>query len=1165
MQRRELRANAAPMVLILGIGIFGIVAAGVAGFALDGPQLAREITGVAVAAAQTPPGGTAAGTAAALGFEAAPMHLMRHADIHGDRIVFTYEDDLWLVDARGGDASRLTSHPGVEVNARFSPDGRLVAFTGQYDGGTDVYVMDARGGAPRRLTHHPSADQVMGWHPDGERVLFRSARTHPHGQFELWLVPLRGGMPEKVPVDRGGLAAFSPDGRSLAYNRISRETRTWKRYQGGMAQDIWLARLDGPEAGRGDERDAAGASVERVTDWEGTDNYPMWEDEGLFFTSDREDDTLNLYRLDPATGEATRLTAYRDYDVKEPASGPGRIVFRQGEQLHVLHLDSGEIDDIEVRIPSDLVRVRPRLVPVEPEVGGFGLSPAGERLVLEARGEILTFPADEGEPRNLTGTSGTREKHPAWSPDGRRVVFISDRTGEEELWLVDHRGGEWRQLTRQGGGMLLPPVWSPDGEHILFGDMFMRLNLVDVESGRVTVIDRGEYDDAWERWGIQDYVWSPDSRWVAYSRNGDNMHEVILLYSLDTGETSAVTDPMSTSWSPSFDPEGRFLWFLSNRTFEPLMGRQDQNFVFLEMARPYLVLLRGDRRSPFLPDQGDVAVNGDGDAGDGAGESDQVGDSGATAAVRIDLPGLADRVLAADGVAAGNYFRLEATADGCLFLRKNEPEFLKYQNVNDRTTGELDLVSYDLDDQKTETLLGGIANYHLSADGEKLVYRAGDRYGVVSAGQQGEVGDGLVDLSGIRIRVQRRDEFAQMFREAWRIQRDWFYDPDLHGVDWDAVYEKYARFVPEVGTRGDLNYLIGEMIAELNVGHTYVWGGDLDDGVEPVQTGMLAADFRRQEGADFYRIDQIVPAVAGEPNARSPLAEPGLPVQEGDYLIAIDGREIRVGDNVWAALEDRAGRVVEIAVNDRPRVEGARRFRVETLRSERGVRYRAWVDATRRQVDELSGGRIGYLHLPNMMEPGLVEFGRWFYPQALRPAFIIDDRFNGGGFVGDMIIDRLERRLWGVTKPREGGVGRNPERAFHGPLVVLVNELTGSNGEYFAQAIKSRELGTVVGTRTWGGAVGIEPHQDLMDLGAVTPPQFGLYGLTGEWLIEGRGVEPHLVVENPPAEVVAGRDPQLEAAVEMLLRRLEEEGDSWAIPPVPDFPVKSRRGGPGRR
>jgi len=1072
----------------------------------------------------------------------AATHLMRYADIHGDLLVFTYENDLWLVDAAGGDARRLTSHPGNERFAKFSPDGERIAFTAGYDGGNDVYVMDVRGGEPQRLTWHPGPDFVLGWHPDGDRVLFRSVRVSPMREFETYLISAGGGMPERLSIDRGGLASLSPDGDKLAYNRISRENRTWKRYRGGMAQDIWVA-------------DFTTGAIDRITDWDGTDNFPMWHDGRIYFNSDREDGTLNLYAHDVATGVVTRLTDYDDYDVKYPSLGDGRIVYQYGEQLHVLDLAAGAVRRVDVRVPSDRIRMRPEYVSVSPTTGAFNLSPGGERLLLEARGEILNLPAEEGDPVDLTHTSASREKNAAWSPDGKWIAFVSDRTGEEEIWLTDQQGQTTKQLTKDGDGYLLQPVWSPDSKHLIYSDKFMHLNLVEVPGGKTEVIARGEYDDAWERWGIQDYAWSPCSRWVVYSMMGANMNESIYLYSLDNGKTTRLTDDWHTDWSPSFSPDGKYLYFLSNRTFEPVMGFQDQTHVFLDMGRAYVVLLDAAATSPFIFEDVLVETDADGDEDDEEGDEEKQDDETATL---IDLNGIAGRVLACEGFAAGNWFRLEAIEGGFLALQKTGHEFLKYQNVNDETTDLLDLVKYSLEDAETTTLLSSLNNYHLSADGQKLVYRAASTYGIVDAGAAASLGDGDVDLSGVRLRVVRGEEYLQIFDEAWRIQRDWFYDPGMHGLDWQAIGEKYRRFVPDCGNRGDLNYLIGEMIAELNIGHTYIFGGDYAPGGARVGVGLLGAEFAAQRGDDRYRISRIVPGVSWRDAERSPLTAPGCPVRAGQYLLAVDGQEVQVGDNVYRHLEDKAGRMVTLTVNDRPVAEGATTCRVRTIGWEGAIRYREWVADNRAAVETRGDGRIGYMHLPNMMEAGLIEFAKAFYPLYEKEALIIDERYNGGGFVGDMIIDRLERRLWSLDQPREGKMGRSPERCFHGPIVVLINEDTGSNGEYFAYAIKAKRLATVMGVRTWGGAVGIEPHQGMVDGSGTTPPQFAPIGLDGAWIIEGHGVDPDIVVMNEPADVVAGRDAQLEAAVAHLLETLAQSGERWRLPTRPDYPDKSK-------
>lgn len=1087
-------------------------------------------------------------------------HLMRYADVHGDTIVFTYENDLWLVPADGGDARRITRDEGREYLAKFSPDGKLIAFTAQYDGGSDVYVMDATGGVPRRLTYHPADDRVLGWHPDGKRVLFRSNRDWPRRGEEIYLVSIDGGMPEKLPVDRAGLASFSPDGKMIAYNRISREDRTWKRHQGGTAQDIWVGSLD-----RGD--------FHKITDWTGTDNYPMWSGDAIYFTSDRNHGTLNLFRYTP-DGKITALTDYADFDVKYPSLGDGRIVYQYGEKLHLLDLASGQSHEVPVNVISDRVRMRPELVDVKLETGSFGLSPEGDDLLLEARGEILILPEKDGGFTNLTHASASREKNAAWSPDGKWIAFISDRSGEEEVYLVDAKGEKpWRQLTRDGAGFRRQPVWSPDSRYLAFSDVRLRLNLLDVEGATQTVVDQGEYDDGWERWGIQEYVFSPDSKWIAYTKLERTIYESIFLYNVETKAQVRVTGELTEDFSPSFSPDGKYLYFLSHRTFEPVMGQVDQNHVFLNMCKPYLVLLTADEKSPFRPEdpqEGDA--NGKKDDTDASAdkqdadekEADKKDDNAkdkkerddAVKPVKIDVDGIERRIVEVEGVPAGDYYRLTAIDGGFLYLQQPELEFLKYRTVNDSTGEKLELHRYKLEDKEAKQLMSSVTNYHLSPDGAKLVYRSGDRYGIVKTGEEAKVGDGEVKLKDVRILVDRALEFLQIFDEAWRIERDWFYDPGMHGVDWPEIREKYRPLVADCGNRGDLSYLLGEMIGELNAGHTYVSGGDLESAERRIPVGLLGADFTAEPGASHYRIAHIFPATPGEPAERSPLDEPGSPVREGDYLIAIDGDEITTGENIYAHLQNKAGVLVTLTVNDKPEPAGARTRRTRTLRDEWALRYRDWVNQNRAIVDRASGGRIGYVHIPDMMEPGIIELAKVYFPQYYKQGFIIDERYNGGGFTSDMIIDRLERKVWSMGKPREGKPQPNPERCFRGPWVVLVNEDTGSSGEWFAEAIQRKGLAPIIGMRTWGGVVGIEPHQPLVDGGTITAPQFGPYGLDATWPVEGHGVDPDIAVQNEPGDVLQGRDAQLERGVQEVLKRIER-GDFPDIQ-MPAYPKKAK-------
>ena len=1074
----------------------------------------------------------------------AASHLMRFADVHDDKIVFTYEGDLWLADAAAGDARRITNGEGSELYAKFSPDGKQLAFTAGYDGGRDVYIMPTQGGVPTRLTYHPANDRVLDWYPDGQSILFRARREYPWRVEKIFRISVNGGMPEKLPVDRAGLTAISPDAERIVYNRITREHSTWKRHQGGTAQDLWMG-------------SPAQGDFKKITDWPGTDNFPMWEGENIYFTSDREHGTLNIYRMNLTTGKIDAMTRYADYDVKYPSLGTGRIVFQYGESLHLLNLADGRVTPVPVKIPSDKIRLRPTYEEVKVKKGAFSLSPTGKRMLLDARGDVLNLPVEEGQPVNVTNATVSREKNAAWSPDGKWIAFISEKTGEEEVYLVDQKGElPWRQLTAGGIGFRMHLAWSPDGKYIIFHDKFLRLVMVEVETGKMAALDQADYDDAWERWGIQDYVWSPDSKWIAYTKMEESGYDGIFLYNVERREIHRVTGELTEDWSPSFDPKGRYLYFLSNRTFKPVMGFADQNHIYLDMCRPYLVILADGEPSPFAPEESEDT---------GESEEDEKKDEekeGEIEPIKVDLKNLEHRTVVIEGAKRGNYFRLEATEKGFLYLAKTKSEFSKYQVVTDHTGGELDLYSYDLEEkdveEKTKKVISGIANYHLSFDGKKLIYRAGEDYGVIDTEQKEEVkvGDGKIELKDVRVRVDRNEEFLQIFDEGWRIQRDWFYDPGMHGLDWKAVREKYRRFVPFCGNRTDLTYLIGEMIAELNAGHTYVWGGDVKHSGPEVETGLLGVDFDTPTDSPYHRIAHIIRGLNWDDTYRSPLDAPDCPIKSGDYLIAIDGQEISSGDNVYRYLEDKSGKVITITYNDKPSAEEAKTYRAKTLDSERALRYREWVEINRAKVANATDNRIAYVHLPDMGQRGLIEFAKTFYPHHYKNGLVIDARYNGGGFTGDMIIDRLERKLWAITQPREGETLRDPERVFYGHMIVIINEDTGSNGEYFAEAIKIKGLAKLLGMRTWGGAVGIEPHQILVDDGNVTPPQFAPFGLNGEWLIEGHGVDPDIEVQNMPGDVVKGKDAQLQAAVKYILQKLKQ--DPMELPHRPVYPTKTK-------
>lgn len=1089
--------------------------------------------------------------AAALAVDAGK--LMRFADVHNEKVVFTYEGDLWLGSIHGGPARRLTRHEGGESWAKFSPDGTKIAFTGSYDGGQDVYVMDVQGGEPVRLTYHPAGDQVQEWFPDGEWILFRSrGRVYPSREYSLWKIRADGGMPEPLPVDKGGLATVSPDGRAVAYNPISREFATWKRYKGGMAMDIWVCRL---EEGR----------IEPVTDYVGNDNWPMWINDEIYFASERSK-PANIFKYSFETGKTIQVTRHQNYDVKYPSRGgpgDGTVIYQHGGELYLLDVNTGKDQRLRITIPSDRVPMRETRYPVTDYVGLFGLSPTGVRMVFDSRGDLFTVPAEKGTPRCLTeGTPASREKSPAWSPDGKWVAFYSDRTGEEELYLVDRKGdGEWIQLTDDAKGFRMQPVWSPDSTHLVFADKAMKLHLVDVEARIREIIDQGEVDTGWEDWGVQEYSFSPDGRWVVYTKVVESQLESVFLYSLDDKRVYPVTDPARNDFSPSFDPDGKYLYFLSDRTFNPIMGDLDQNHVYLNMTKPYVLILKAGEPSPFKPEEANEEVKEEKDEKEpGEGEAKEEGKKNdKVEKLAIDTKDFRRRIVEVP-VPAGNYFRLEAVKGGFLYLSKEDQEFLKYQIVNDASGPDFDLHKFDMKSKKSTKIMDGIGNYHLSRDGKKMIYRAGSTFGVVRAGEKSSAGSGKVNLARVYGKVDKKAEFIQMFNEAWRIERDFFYDMGMHGVDWNTMREKYVRLVPHCGNRSDLNYLIGEMIGELNAGHTYVYGGDRGYMTDTprVSVGLMGVDFDTSSPGDYYRIAAILPGDNGDSQYYSPLYAPDCGVEEGDYLIAVDGREVRKGDNVYARLEGKTGAIVTITYNTEPSWEGAKSYSFKPVGSERELRYRRWVENNRARVEKATRGRVAYMHIPDMMDRGLVEFAKVYYSQHYKKGLIIDDRYNGGGFTADMMLDRLERRLWSLTIPREGGILRNPENVLFGPMVLVINEYTGSNGEYFATAFRVKKMGKIVGMRTWGGAVGIEPHQDLADGGTVTPPQFAPYSpWTMEWYFEGRGVEPDVEVQNLPSDVLQGNDPQLDKAIEIVLGEVKKYYRDWDdLPPPPEYPDK---------
>jgi len=1090
--------------------------------------------------------------------------LLRFPDIYKDQVVFSYGGDLWLVSSSGGIARRITTHAGLELFPKFSPDGKWLAFTGQYDGNFNVYIIPAAGGEPKQLTFLPDPtgvpermgpnNMVITWFPDSKRILFLSRRDTFNSWFgRLFSVSIEGGLPERLPIDKGGLTSFSPDGTKIAYNRIFRNFRTWKRYMGGMAQDIAIY-------------DFKNNTYEQITDYPGTDTYPMWHGDTIYFGSDRgPEHRMNLYSYDLKTRQTRQLTRFKDFDVNWPSLGPDAIVFENGGYLYAFDPATGGTHKIAVYLPGDRDQARKHWVTVSKFITDFDLSPEGNRGVFTARGDIFTVPAKEGSIRNLTHTPRIREKYAAWSPDGKWIAYLSDRTGEDELYLVPQDGmGKETRITTDGKMFRLPPVWSPDSKKLLFADKSVRLYYVDLEAKQPLLIDQGKYGE------ITQYAWSPDSKWVAYAKAAENFYNVIYLYSLAERRITPVTSSFTDSWNPAFDPGEKYLYFVSNRDYNEVLGVFDMEFANPKATRVYVVTLRADLPSPFAPksDEAGAKKPETETPKEEKKAEEKPGEREVPKELRIDLAGIADRVVALP-IPPTRAGHLDASKDYIFYVT------MPVEGLSGPVPGETPAIHiYDLKERKDSVLMAQADHYALSFDGKKLLYSAprtpgagGEEeedagpssriYGIVDAKppdkEPRKVGDGALSLTSMRMEVDPRAEWDQMFNEVWRQQRDYFFEAAMSGVDWPKEREKYAPLLPHVANRYDLTYLLGEMVGELSTSHTYVGGGDYPD-LKPVNVGVLGADLEADAAHGLYRVKKIYPGENWDAALRSPLTEPGVGVKEGDYLLAVNGRALRVPQNPFQFFVDTANENVTLTVNSKPSEDGARNVVVKPLGSEFKLRELDWIATNRKKIEEATGGRVGYVYIPDMGGGGLNEFVKQFFPQIRKEGLIFDVRYNGGGFVDQLIFERLRRVLVGMDSARNWEPGTIPDVVFHGHLVCVTNEYAASDGDFFTFYFKKYKLGPVVGMRTWGGVRGIRGGIPLMDGGYITRPEFSLYGLDSQWLIENRGVAPDIEVDNRPDLVMKGHDPQLEKAIELVMKEIQEH--PVKLPPrPPDLPA----------
>ncbi|MBK8978914.1 MAG: PD40 domain-containing protein [Planctomycetes bacterium] len=1038
--------------------------------------------------------------------------LLRFPHLQGDRLAFTKGGDIWVAELGDLRARRLTSFDeGQELYPRISPDGTLVAFSGEYGGSRQIYVVPFTGGTPKQLTFYPDVGVLpprggydnlpLDWTPDGRHILIRSNRT-PYGERigRYFLVRADGaGLEQPLQIPEGGAATFSPDGSKLAYNIISREWRTWKRYTAGRAQDVWVY-------------DLTGNRIERITTFEGTDNFPMWVGDRIYFTSDREGGTLNLWCHELSSGVDRRVTSFADFDVLFPSRGAGGIVFEHGGALWRLDTTSERLTRLSITLADDRPWTRPRWLDCGGDFGEFTISPNAKRAVVEFRGDLFSVPAEHGEVRNLTRTPGRRERDPSWSPDGRLLAFVAEDGLDQELFVRSFGHGQETRLTTDLGAWIEGYAWSPDSRYIAVRDHACRLWVVDVRTRRA------ELRDTSPETSIGSVQWSKCGTWLCYDKLGRNGYQSIWLVRAQGGTPVQVTSDDWDDRSPSFDPGGRYLWFTSARDYQ----YGDHEF----RQRIYALLLRDDVASPTAPREDEEPIAG-------APKAEPAADSDGP--LEIDLDGIEHRLVAID-LPSGRYGALQGVTGGLLFRQGGE------------------LRRYDLDAREAKDVLTGIGAHELSPDREHVLYRHGQSLCLARTSPGQQAGKDPLPLGGVRLEVHPPTEWAQMYTDAWRIMRDWFYDPNMHGVDWEAMRAKYLPLVSHVSHRSDLDFLLGELIGELNCGHTYVQPGETPS-VPRVDVGTLGCELEVVDGR--YRIAAILDAENWTAAGRNPLAEPGVHVAVGDYLLAIDGRELTAADNPYQWLVGKADRRVELLVNAAPRTWDARRVTVRPTASEQTLRYITWVNRNRELVARLSGGRIGYLHCPNTAIEGHRELFEGWRAQALvKDAMIVDDRYNGGGFIPIDMIDALSRRPLNWWARRHRQLYTTPQYAFEGPMIMLINGYSSSGGDAFPYYFRERDLGPLMGQRTWGGLVGYSGTPRLVDGGGLAVPAFAFVNNDGQWDVEAYGVAPDIEMFDDPTQVQAGREPMLEAAVRNLLERLEQS-------PPPRRPEPPR--GPDRR
>lgn len=1091
--------------------------------------------------------------------------MLRYPDVSATQIAFTYAGDIWVAPKTGGEAARLSSPKGEETFPRFSPDGSQIAFSGDYDGNVDIYVMPTKGGVPKRLTFHGAPDRMLQWYPDGKSILFASPRASEKDRFnQLFKMSINGGLAEKLPVPYGEFGAISPDGKTLAYVPISTDFRTWKRYRGGMNPALWLFNLET-------------FAATNITGNDAANSLPMWHGSTVYFLSDRDKNKrANIWAYDTTKGTFREITAFEKFDVHFPSIGPDDIVFESGGRLYLLDLATEKYSEVKIQVRTDRATLKPRLQDVSRDAHEPDVSPNGKRAVFEARGDIFTVPAENGVVRNLTRSSGVAERFPAWSPDGKTIAYFSDRSGEYELTLrpADGSGAE-QTVTHLGPGFRYHLWWSPDSRKLVFIDQTMRIHLHDLDKKETSTIGQQMW---FYNGGLSVFkvAWSKDSRWIAYAQDLENRHDAIALYDTKEGKTNIVTSGYYDDDQPVFDPDGEYLFYTSGRNFSPVYSDLDETWIYPNTTQLMAVSLRKDVPSLLAPrndDEGDKDTkekekdkdkkeadkNKDKDKDKDTKDKEKKPDAKPVAAkndkksdakdeskeekpkpVEIDLDGFERRAVVLP-TKAGPMDDLAAVG-GKLIYRHRPREGSGDEKGR--------LVYFDFEKREEKTILNDVDQSILAAKGEKLLVRRKDEYAIIEP-KEDQKFEKQLPVNGLETMIDPTAEWQQIFTDTWRFYRDFFYDPNMHGENWNAMRARYGDLLKDAVTRWDVNYVLGELIGEVNSSHTYRAGGDLEKELQR-GVGYLGVDYSLENGA--YRIKKIIDGAEWDAEVRSPLLDSGLNVKEGDYLLAVNGLPLDTTEEPYAAFQGLADKPVFLTVNDKPSMQGSHDVLVQTLSSEARLRHLAWIEKNRKRVDDASGGKIGYVYVADTSENGQSELVRQFRAQFNKAGLIVDERFNSGGQIPDRFIELLGRKTlnyWGV---RDGRDWPWPETASSGPKAMLINGWSGSGGDCFPYYFKQAGLGPLIGERTWGGLIGITGAPELVDGGSISVPTFGIYSTNGQWIIEGHGVDPDIAVVDDPSLMAKGHDPQLERAIDEVLRTLKEH--PTRKPKKPAYPVR---------